>query len=161
MPEILCFNAPVKQRRNHLPQVAPVSRRAQVSTTAMELGGIYLGEKPVKKTSAEGTKNKDKALVTKNLSSETPMPVPPPKPPRSDLQVLRDLMSAQTKEKFKKSIANSSKQSICSIVRSVSDYKTFDSVLTATEKTQSIRKSRTDIFHVSPGICLNFFKVFF
>lgn len=133
------------------------SKRAQTSTTA--LGGIYLGEKPTTKESNNSIRRHSKLLNSILLPANNKTnkavdlhsaSIPPPKPPRTDLQVLRDL--AKTKEQYGKNNLNPQKQSVCSIVRSVSNYKTSESYNILKEK-PFIQKSRTEIFHISPGIC--------
>lgn len=91
----------------------------------------------------------------------TPTLIPPPKPPRTDPKVIQELaksaqsspqpgkvekdpMSSESKE------SKSDSQPTCSIVRSISDYKTSELASSAQQKIQQMKKSRTDTFHSSP-----------
>lgn len=161
MPDILCFNAPVKQRRNLFFQniFLPFSKRTQTSTNALELSGIYVGDKPTAGAFNNSIRRQSKLLNSNllfankktiiNEATSVTLSIPPPKPPRTDLQVLKDL--AKSKEQLMENNLNTSKQSVTSIVRSVSDYKTSE-LFNLTPDKKIIRKSRTDIFQNSPGI---------
>ncbi|KIH55387.1 hypothetical protein ANCDUO_14457, partial [Ancylostoma duodenale] len=66
-PDVWCFTAPVKQRKDELPQVTFVRRPTAASIAPNQ--GIYIGEEEV-------TRRPSIAVV------------PPPKPPRTDRAVL-------------------------------------------------------------------------
>uniref|UniRef100_A0A914YVH3 Cation channel complex component UNC80 N-terminal domain-containing protein n=1 Tax=Panagrolaimus superbus TaxID=310955 RepID=A0A914YVH3_9BILA len=144
-PDILCFCAPVKQRRCQLPQVT-MSKKLPAATAVEQ--GIYLG---------------DENIANRRLSQvpQISVTIPPPKPPRTDLSVLREI---QQKQKSKKedlppppptdpppseSFSDDAGKSNCSIVRSVSDYKTNE-VAAELQGKLNLKKSRTDVFHKSP-----------
>uniref|UniRef100_A0AC35GF07 Cation channel complex component UNC80 N-terminal domain-containing protein n=1 Tax=Panagrolaimus sp. PS1159 TaxID=55785 RepID=A0AC35GF07_9BILA len=82
-PDILCFCAPVKQRRCQLPQVTMAKKLP--ATTAVEQG-IYLG---------------DENIANRRLSQvpQISVTIPPPKPPRTDLNVLREIQQKQRSPK--------------------------------------------------------------
>ncbi|CAJ0941559.1 unnamed protein product, partial [Mesorhabditis belari] len=67
-PDVLCFCAPVKQRRGELPLVCVVRKGRRESHSQAQ--GIYLGDEPE--------------------TLRRPSIVPPPKPPRTDAQVLAE-----------------------------------------------------------------------
>lgn len=141
---MLCFCAPVKQRKNQLPQVTLAKK--STAPTAEEMG-IYLG-------------GESYAASARRQSNVQPLLVPPPKPPRTDIKVLREIEEKQRTTPELSGTAESSPQkspaaeakpttsSASSIVRSVSDYKTSDM---AEKSRASMRKSRTDVLHHSPG----------
>uniref|UniRef100_A0A915D322 Cation channel complex component UNC80 N-terminal domain-containing protein n=1 Tax=Ditylenchus dipsaci TaxID=166011 RepID=A0A915D322_9BILA len=95
-PDVLCFCAPVKQRKNTqiAQQVnafnAPWSHKLP-TTTAIEQG-IYLGDEPTPPlTSSAGiTGRKFSKLSGPNIPA-----VPPPKPPRTDLNVLKEIQQQE------------------------------------------------------------------
>ncbi|CAI2352462.1 unnamed protein product [Caenorhabditis sp. 36 PRJEB53466] len=154
-PDVWCFSAPVKQRRDELPQISFARRQNPMQSQNQ---GIYLGkeEKP-----------------------RRPSIVPPPKPPRTDAAVLHEKRKLE-EEKEKQRIKMSTKdyvaieidepliekpghllidmtpvtasgvsrgfQRTSSIVRSVSEYKT-----NLCGQKPAISKSQTsDAFDVSP-----------
>ncbi|PIC30809.1 hypothetical protein B9Z55_021926 [Caenorhabditis nigoni] len=145
-PDIWCFSAPVKQRRDELPQITFARRH---NPTQSENQGIYLG--------------KDENAARR------PSIVPPPKPPRTDAAVLHEKrkleeekLKASTKKDFVSiEIEQPEKpahllidmtpkgfERTSSIVRSVSEYKTN---LCGQKQPKTISKSQTsDAFDVSP-----------
>uniref|UniRef100_A0AC34F961 Cation channel complex component UNC80 N-terminal domain-containing protein n=1 Tax=Panagrolaimus sp. ES5 TaxID=591445 RepID=A0AC34F961_9BILA len=149
-PDILCFCAPVKQRRCQLPQVT-MSKKLPAATAVEQ--GIYLG---------------DENIANRRLSQvpQISVTIPPPKPPRTDLTVLREIQQKQKTDKHCKkddlpppipkepppseSFSDDAGKSSCSIVRSVSDYKTNE-VAAELQGKLNLKKSRTDVFHKSPG----------
>lgn len=130
------------------------------ATTAVEQG-IYLGD--------------ENAAANRRLSQvpQISLTIPPPKPPRTDLNVLREIQQKQIQEQVqKKDVINMQKPpsgpsfssqlssadmkpTTSSIVRSVSDYKTNES---AAEVQGRIKKSRTNVFHNSPGNLIFFIR---
>uniref|UniRef100_A0A915C2K7 Transmembrane protein n=1 Tax=Parascaris univalens TaxID=6257 RepID=A0A915C2K7_PARUN len=164
-PDVLCFCAPVKQRRSQLPLVA-LARKAAPTSAAQ---GIYLGdesEAPTRRLSQ----------IQTHLVARVPSATPPPKPPRTDLAVLSSLKkkrerekqkelandkTADTQNEQKKSLEVSSPTSFAtkgtteedsktSIVRSVSEYRADELV---TDVRQKFTKSNTTaIFDVSPSV---------
>lgn len=121
--------------------------------TAMEQG-IYLG---------------DENIANRRLSQvpQISVTIPPPKPPRTDLNVLREIQQKQRYDKQpnkvedlppplptvpppSESYSDETGKSNCSIVRSVSDYKTNE-VAAELQGKFNLKKSRTDVFHKSPG----------
>uniref|UniRef100_A0A1I7V2P0 UNC80 domain-containing protein n=1 Tax=Caenorhabditis tropicalis TaxID=1561998 RepID=A0A1I7V2P0_9PELO len=145
-PDIWCFSAPVKQRRDELPQITFARRH---NPTLSENQGIYLG--------------KDESAPRR------PSIVPPPKPPRTDAAVLHEKRKLEEeKAKQRKDyvaieiepetsapekpsqllIDMKGFQRTSSIVRSVSEYKTN---LCGQKPPKTISKSQTsDAFDVSP-----------
>ena len=124
--------------------------------------GIYLGD--------------ENAGVNRRLSQvpQISLTIPPPKPPRTDLNVLREIQEKQLKEQGspiditsdttekseklgKPSTSEAHNKPGCSIIRSVSDYKTNE---LASEIQSKIKKSRTNIFHNSPGFIFLQFLIF-
>uniref|UniRef100_F1KZ61 Protein unc-80 n=2 Tax=Ascaris suum TaxID=6253 RepID=F1KZ61_ASCSU len=164
-PDVLCFCAPVKQRRSQLPLVA-LARKAAPTSGAQ---GIYLGdesEAPTRRLSQSPA----------HLAARLPSATPPPKPPRTDLAVLSSLKkkrererqkelanekAADTQKEQKKSLevasatsfatkATTEEDSKTSIVRSVSEYRADE---LATDVRQKFTKSNTTaIFDVSPSV---------
>ncbi|EYB89024.1 hypothetical protein Y032_0237g3240 [Ancylostoma ceylanicum] len=156
-PDVWCFTAPVKQRKDELPQVTFVRRPTAASIAPNQ--GIYIGEEEV-------TRRPSIAVV------------PPPKPPRTDRAVLdekrrremerrRQLESEQRKleqteatpflpEKPDALLVDVQETSpspppptttTSSIVRSVSEYKTGESMTARS----GISKSKTaNAFDMSP-----------
>ncbi|WKY11247.1 hypothetical protein Q1695_003091 [Nippostrongylus brasiliensis] len=153
-PDVWCFTAPVKQRRDELPQV--MFLRRPTTTSIPQNQGIYIGEEE---------------------KPRRPSIVPPPKPPRTDQAVL-DEKRRREQEKLKKEqeqrkaeLAKSKEtaallpekpstllvdvQEHCppstsspSIVRSVSEYKTGESM----QARERISKSKTaNAFDMSPS----------
>ncbi|KAI1727311.1 cation channel complex component UNC80 domain-containing protein [Ditylenchus destructor] len=180
-PDVLCFCAPVKQRRNtHLAPHSSWSgapwQRKLPSTSAAEQG-IYLGEEPtppLPQISSAGfsTARRFSRLAatasspTQKVSTSTV--IPPPKPPRTDIMVLKDLEKQQERPDDNETEdgdnttsrqttateftgASSTSSITGSIVRSVSDYKTNELANAEREcqraKLTSIRKSKTDTFY--------------
>uniref|UniRef100_A0A183CA60 UNC80 domain-containing protein n=1 Tax=Globodera pallida TaxID=36090 RepID=A0A183CA60_GLOPA len=107
LPELLCLCAPVKQRRNQLPQLnnaTPWAKRAQ-STAADQ--GIYVGDnKPsasLSSVSGAGLSARRPSQLPPTTSSPQPPTttalstpiIPPPKPPRTDAKVLKELEEAK------------------------------------------------------------------
>uniref|UniRef100_A0A914HH41 Cation channel complex component UNC80 N-terminal domain-containing protein n=1 Tax=Globodera rostochiensis TaxID=31243 RepID=A0A914HH41_GLORO len=129
LPELLCLCAPVKQRRNQLPQLnnaTPWAKRAQ-STAADQ--GIYVGENKPSASLSSVSGAGVSARRPSQLPPTTPSPqptttalstplIPPPKPPRTDAKVLKELEEAKQK--------SASSCTPPTIVRSVSDYKASD-----------------------------------
>lgn len=116
--------------------------------TAVEQG-IYLGE--------------DTGATTTRRLSQIPTAslVPPPKPPRSDPKVIEELQksaqsSPQPPMKIEKDpVSTESKESkaskgsippSCSIVRSISDYKTSDLGASAAEKVKTFNINQKNVF---------------
>uniref|UniRef100_A0A7E4W3C8 UNC80 domain-containing protein n=1 Tax=Panagrellus redivivus TaxID=6233 RepID=A0A7E4W3C8_PANRE len=153
-PDVLCFCAPVKQRKSQLPQVT-LSKKLPAATAVEQ--GIYLGD--------------ENSAANRRLSQvpQISLTIPPPKPPRTDLNVLWEIQQKQLATKQQQQISDdepppvptepppllmnpqtdeSSKQN-CSIVRSVSDYKTNEDAAELHGKL-NLKKSRTDVFHKSP-----------
>ncbi|EJD73700.1 hypothetical protein LOAG_18891 [Loa loa] len=164
-PEVLCFCAPVKQRRTHFPFIA-ITKKAQPSSSAQ---GIYLGDRD--ETMTRRLSNVPAQIV--NLPAYTD--IPPPKPPRPYLAILSNLNKQKEDEEIKiispqiastsdtnqqqqqqqqqqqlsvkKSLNNLEMDRSCSIVRSISDYQTNDIPLIFT-------KSHTTAFdEKSPSLC--------
>ncbi|EGT33036.1 CBN-UNC-80 protein [Caenorhabditis brenneri] len=146
-PDIWCFSAPVKQRRDEIPQISFARRH---NPNLSETQGVYLG--------------KDEN------SPRRPSVVPPPKPPRTDAAVLHEKRKLEEeKAKMKKDyiaieiepelipekpdqlLINKTPKSFertSSIVRSVSEYKTN---FCGQVQHRTISKSQTsDAFDVSP-----------
>ncbi|ULT92650.1 hypothetical protein L3Y34_010030 [Caenorhabditis briggsae] len=144
-PDIWCFSAPVKQRRDELPQITFARRH---NPTQSENQGIYLG--------------KDENAARR------PSIVPPPKPPRTDAAVLhekrkleeeklkatkKDFVSIEIEQPEKPAhllidMTPKGFERTSSIVRSVSEYKTN---LCGQKQPKTISRSQTsDAFDVSP-----------
>ncbi|KAK6016772.1 hypothetical protein OSTOST_17740, partial [Ostertagia ostertagi] len=153
-PDVWCFTAPVKPRRDELPQV--MFLRRPTATSIPQSQGIYLGEE-----------EKPRRLSI----------VPPPKPPRTDRAVLdekrrRELEKQREKERKAECTGNGSAATLLEqpstsqpltdvhdqlpspstsapcIVRSVSEYKTGESMNQARDR---IAKSNTtNAFDMSP-----------
>uniref|UniRef100_A0A1I7ST06 UNC80 domain-containing protein n=1 Tax=Bursaphelenchus xylophilus TaxID=6326 RepID=A0A1I7ST06_BURXY len=123
-PDVLCFSAPVKQRKNHFPQLSNKSKKP-AAPIALEQG-IYLG---------------DDQFNTRRASNVHSIPQNPTKPSTS---VQEDKIERVTEEV---TVVEPEKHSYSKIVRSVSDYKTSD--LASNGCKMAIRKSRTDMFHPS------------
>ncbi|CAR64667.2 Protein unc-80 [Caenorhabditis elegans] len=149
-PDVWCFSAPVKQRRDELPQITFARRQ---NPAQLDTQGIYLG--------------KDENTVRR------PSIVPPPKPPRTDVTVLNEKRKLE-EEKMKmkedyvaieieapslkpndllidmsQGVRNKEFERTSSIVRSVSEYKT--NLCGQKEKLATVSKSRTsDAFDSSP-----------
>ncbi|CAD5215802.1 unnamed protein product [Bursaphelenchus okinawaensis] len=119
-PDVLCFAAPVKQRKNHFPQLSKSKKPAP--PIAVEQG-IYLGDEQF--TSARRPSNV-------HAISE-----PLPKPSTSSQE--------EAVAQKPSIVSESDKPGASKIVRSVSDYKTSDLASNGQNKTL-IRKSRTDMF---------------
>ncbi|KAL3123606.1 hypothetical protein niasHT_002497 [Heterodera trifolii] len=129
LPELICFCAPVKQRRTQMPQInstTPWAKRAQ-STAAEQ--GIYIGDnKPsASLSSVSGVSGRRQSQLPPVTSSSQPMDftgyqthlIPPPKPPRTDAKVLKELEEA----KHRTGESGGDGTAAATIVRSVSDYK--------------------------------------
>ncbi|CAJ0578771.1 unnamed protein product, partial [Mesorhabditis spiculigera] len=80
-PDVLCFCAPVKQRRGELPVLCVVRKGRRESSTQAQ--GIYLGDEPE--------------------TARRPSIVPPPKPPRSDATVLAEKRQRELEREAAKS----------------------------------------------------------
>ncbi|KAL7080557.1 hypothetical protein ACQ4LE_000591, partial [Meloidogyne hapla] len=176
LPELLCFSAPVKQRRNQLTllntsTLLPWTKRTQ-STAADQ--GIYIGEKAPLATSAFAP------FVSVRRPSQIPpssstyginppqinTAIPPPKPPRTDLNVLQELeMQKKNKNEIEQETEKiDNKQQLTTttlgttsqgIVRSVSDYKSSAAEQQSQQElTSNLRKSRTttDAFQSNKSI---------
>ncbi|VDM44326.1 unnamed protein product [Toxocara canis] len=165
-PDVLCFCAPVKQRRSQLPLVA-LARKAAPTSAAQ---GIYLGDE-----SEAPTRRLSQAAA--QLAAHMPSAIPPPKPPRTDLAVLSSLKKKRDREKQKELakekpieardvekspdiVSTKSKTSDAKrvndenlkgpIVRSVSEYRADE---LATEVRHKFTKSHTTTnFDVSPSV---------
>ncbi|CAI4225052.1 unnamed protein product [Auanema sp. JU1783] len=152
-PEVWCFCAPVKQRKDELPVVQ--FNRWQNSSAKQQSQGVYLGEEENR--------------------ARRPSVVPPPKPPRSDERVLsekrkRELQKQKELEEQQQAKAQqhpmhpprppeppqallidvgiNSKLPVTSIVRSVSEYKANELALDTRNR---ICKSNTaNAFDISP-----------
>lgn len=146
-PDVYCFTAPVKQRKDQLPMIAFFKKTNTEKITQNQ--GIYLGD---------------------DENPRRPSIIPPPKPPRTDAAVLNE-----KKRKEEEKLKLQKKQEImpekptvllvdtmepssskgfpipertASIVRSVSEYKTCESVENFKKK---LPKSQTsDAFDLSP-----------
>ncbi|KAL3119938.1 hypothetical protein niasHT_007066 [Heterodera trifolii] len=129
LPELICFCAPVKQRRSQMPQInstTPWAKRAQ-STAAEQ--GIYIGDnKPsASLSSVSGVSGRRQSQLPPVTSSSQPIAftgyqthlIPPPKPPRTDAKVLKELEEA----KHRTGESGGDGTAAATIVRSVSDYK--------------------------------------
>ncbi|KAK0415429.1 hypothetical protein QR680_011941 [Steinernema hermaphroditum] len=85
-PDVLCFCAPVKQRRNQLPQIS-LARKSITTSTAVTQG-IYIGDD----SDAPVHRRPSTAILAPGTTHIAPPPpfggVPPPKPPRTDINVL-------------------------------------------------------------------------
>uniref|UniRef100_A0A7I4YUG5 UNC80 domain-containing protein n=1 Tax=Haemonchus contortus TaxID=6289 RepID=A0A7I4YUG5_HAECO len=153
-PDVWCFTAPVKPRRDELPQL--LFLRRPTTTSIPQSQGIYLGEE-----------EKPRRLSI----------VPPPKPPRTDRAVLdekrrRELEKQREQERKTEHNGNGSatplltapstskdlidvhdqlpspSTSASCIVRSVSEYKTGEAMIQARDR---IAKSNTtNAFDMSP-----------
>ncbi|KAL4003818.1 hypothetical protein ACH3XW_9180 [Acanthocheilonema viteae] len=162
-PEVLCFCAPVKQRRTHFPFITITKKTEPISAVQ----GIYLGD--ANETMIRRLSNVPAQII--NLPPYTD--VPPPKSPRPNLTVHSSLkkqkddgakvVTAQTiatshinrqqqqeilsGEKRIQQSTNLEMGRSSSIVRSVSDYHTSDIP-------QVFTKSHTTIFdEKSPSLC--------
>ncbi|KAK6059692.1 hypothetical protein COOONC_02663 [Cooperia oncophora] len=161
-PDVWCFTAPVKPRRDELPQVTFLRR--PTTTSIPQSQGIYLGEE-----------EKPRRLSI----------VPPPKPPRTDRAVLdekrrRELEKQREKERKERNgngstavllekpstsqhlvhdqLPSPSTSAPC-IVRSVSEYKTGESMTQARDR---IAKSNTtNAFDLSPSQFARFSFILF
>uniref|UniRef100_A0A8R1DJA0 UNC80 domain-containing protein n=1 Tax=Caenorhabditis japonica TaxID=281687 RepID=A0A8R1DJA0_CAEJA len=143
-PDVWCFSAPVKQRRDELPQLSFAKRQNPPQTQSQ---GIYLG---------------------KEEHNRRPSIVPPPKPPRTNVAVLHEKKKLEEeRQKLNKSyvaieiepqpgiekpphflvdVTPSGFERAPSIVRSVSEYKT-----NVCGQRPLISKSQTsDAFDISP-----------
>uniref|UniRef100_A0A1I7XNI6 UNC80 domain-containing protein n=1 Tax=Heterorhabditis bacteriophora TaxID=37862 RepID=A0A1I7XNI6_HETBA len=152
-PDVWCFHAPVKQRRDELPMVTFVRRQTAVSNPPNQ--GIYLGDDESK--------------------PRRPSIVPPPKPPRTDQTVLnekrrreQEKIKIETKKQEIDTIKPQKPKALViempgpassptaklptertsSIVRSVSEYKATE---VAVDTRNRISKSNTaNAFDISP-----------
>lgn len=93
---VLCFCAPVKQRRDQLPQILGGTGSKVVSTvvgpsTGVEPGGIYLGETTGVGQGAGGARRASNLPPHMLRQRAVTVSDPPPKPPRSDATVLREI----------------------------------------------------------------------
>lgn len=79
-PDVWCFSAPVKQRRDELPQISFARRQNPTTAQAQNSQGIYLGEEE---------------------KPRRPSIVPPPKPPRTDAAVLHEKRKLEEEKKMK------------------------------------------------------------
>nr|CAD2184074.1 unnamed protein product [Meloidogyne enterolobii] len=173
LPELICFSAPVKQRRNHLPllntsTLLPWTKRNQ-STAADQ--GIYIGEKAPLATSAFApfvSVRRPSQIPPSSSSSQqiNTTAIPPPKPPRTDLNVLQELeMQKKNKNKIVEQeveeIGNKQQQQLAlgtstsqGIVRSVSDYKSSAADQQSQQELNNLRKSRTttNVFNSNKNI---------
>lgn len=122
-PDIICFSAPVKQRKNQLPQV--FKNRISTAPTALEQG-IYLG---------------DEATHTARRPSHIKV-VPPPSMPSTS--------SPQPSKIEEEPEPVQATTSSTGIVRSVSDYKTNEAALG--NQKLVLRKSKTDLFGMAGGM---------
>ncbi|KAJ1363606.1 Unc-80p [Parelaphostrongylus tenuis] len=140
-PDVWCFTAPVKQRRNELPQVMFV--RQSITPSIPLIQGVYLGDQD---------------------APRRPSVVPPPKPPRTDQAVLDEKrrrerekqkeleqkqgVSAEYVETVQVSLAKPSSLAVDvlekptttwapGIVRSVSEYKTGESMIPSSRLSKS------------------------
>ncbi|VDK88979.1 unnamed protein product [Litomosoides sigmodontis] len=158
-PKVLCFCAPVKQRRTYFPFLT-ITKRTEATC---EVQGIYLGD--ANETMARRLSNVPAQIVNLPLSSG----VPPPKPPRpflirsnskkhkdeavraqrtatSTISITRPQQQQRTLS-VKKHTNNLKVNRSSSIVRSVSDYHTSD-------VPRTFAKSRTTAFdEKSPSLC--------
>ncbi|CAI5452393.1 unnamed protein product [Caenorhabditis angaria] len=150
-PDVWCFSAPVKQRRDELPMITFVKRQNPQAAVGQTNQGIYLGE---------DEKPRRPSIM-----------VPPPKPPRTDANVLNDKKRKEEEEKRKQTkdhveieidsterpgdllidvtppTTSKSFDRNSSIVRSVSEYKTTSFI----QQRPYISKSQTsDAFDISP-----------
>ncbi|KAM3722777.1 Protein unc-80 [Dirofilaria immitis] len=165
-PEVLCFCAPVKQRRSLFPFIT-IAKKAQPSSAVQ---GIYLGD-------AEETMTRRLSNVPAQIVSLPPYTdVPPPKPPRPYLAVFSSMKKKKSKEEaeivspsatlttgtnwqqqqqqqqqqkqpVKKISSNMEMTRSSSIVRSISDYH-------ESHVPRTFTKSHTTVFdEKSPSLC--------
>ncbi|VDO49998.1 unnamed protein product, partial [Brugia timori] len=139
-PDVLCFCAPVKQRRIRFPFITIVKKEQPTSA----IQGIYLGD-------AGETVTRRLSNVPVQITNPPPYTdVPPPKPPRPYLAVLSSL--SKQKEGGEAEIPKIQPNNLeisrsSAIVRSVSDYHTSDIPRIFT-------KSHTATFdEISPSLC--------
>lgn len=155
-PDVYCFSAPVKQRKDELPQITFVKKQA--TSTILPNQGIYLGEEE---------------------KPRRPSIVPPPKPPRTDKRVLSEkrrreqqkleaaAKAESTRELFLNYASRDSSSEtqpqkptgllidvgpplpVTSIVRSVSEYKA--SGLSMDIRAKMAKSSTQNAFDVSPS----------
>uniref|UniRef100_A0A915PNH9 Uncharacterized protein n=1 Tax=Setaria digitata TaxID=48799 RepID=A0A915PNH9_9BILA len=164
-PEVLCFCAPVKQRRSHFPFITVAKKT--LPTSAVQ--GIYLGD-------ANETITRRLSTVPSQIANLPPYnDVPPPKPPRTSLTVLSSnlpkekdddrcdgglISSSTSAQKLKQSVEKENGNNMesvrsSSIVRSVSDYHTGDNdtarivarsnTITFDEKSPSLSKGIAEL----------------
>ncbi|KAI6240158.1 Protein unc-80 [Aphelenchoides fujianensis] len=168
-PELLCFSAPVKQRRNQLPQLT-VSRRAPVITATEQ--GIYLGDEPVPSTNRRSSQSpatqpssiapsaKLSMGADSSSSKDTPskraftaVPIPEQSPSMERGETIEfhppDPAVQQPSTSHAALPPRPTQAPTSGIVRSVSDYKTSE-LAGDLQNRMSLRKSRTDVFYQSP-----------
>ncbi|VDN59624.1 unnamed protein product, partial [Dracunculus medinensis] len=151
-PEVLCFCAPVKQRRSLIPFITVAKKSPRNSVVQ----GIYLGD--------EKETTRRFSTVSAQFANFPQFTLPPAKPPRSDLAVLESLGKKADKHKKLRSInnyknANSKSKSKAEIfndndtksrvVRSVSEYHDDNLALDIRQK---FAKSKTTTFDISPTV---------
>ncbi|KAI6188392.1 Protein unc-80 [Aphelenchoides besseyi] len=168
-PDLLCFSAPVKQRRNKLPQLT-VSRRAPVITATEQ--GIYLGDEPA--ATGNRRSSQSPATATSSIAASTKLSLgadsssskdTPSKKPFTVIPIPERSPSTECDAEFEHAMTTvlpPTKNSTVTqfplrptqvpstgIVRSVSDYKTSE-LAGNLQSRMSLRKSQTDVFYQSP-----------
>uniref|UniRef100_A0A0N5AB72 UNC80 domain-containing protein n=1 Tax=Syphacia muris TaxID=451379 RepID=A0A0N5AB72_9BILA len=173
-PDVLCFCAPVKQRRTKLPYVSLIKK--PTSNAAAQC--VYLGD--------EGEMPAKRSRFASKANVEVTNLIPPPKPPRTDLSVLSSIRKEketnqqklnENTEAFRATVSgvnncssdddnqlasptdnetdsesnNLSQQGkMLHVVRSISEYKVQDLPINLP---QHIRRSiTTNSFDISPSI---------
>ncbi|VDN04675.1 unnamed protein product [Thelazia callipaeda] len=174
-PDVLCFCAPVKQRRSHFP-IITITKKSEPTSV---IQGIYLGGENEAQTRRFST------VPAQNAKFPPLIDAPPPKPPRTDLAVLSSLRKRKEREKaaalaslsvdacdqkkqqqeekfqevslelfifiFKLQAANTLPDKIGLVVRSVSEYRSDED---ASNIRGLFKKSRAMTFtDKSPSLC--------